>query len=219
MDSRLTGLQRRVLCAAADVDPRWTLTGGAALAGFHLGHRTTRDLDLFWNGRARLDGVDRIVIDRLRADGLDVQVAQRFDGFAELAVTDSADTLKVDLVGDPVARVEPPTEANVDGVSILVDTAREIFTNKLCTLLSRTETRDLQDVRALLAAGLDLDDGLRNAPIKDGGFSVAVLAWVLQGVNARAMFRASGLTAEESADLLTWREGFVTALVRRSDPA
>lgn len=218
MNSRLTALQRRTLRAAAGIDPPWTLTGGAALAGFHLGHRATRDLDLFWNGRAQLGDVDRTIIDLLRSNGLTVSVAQRFEGFAELAVSDGNETLKVDLVADPAARVDPPGLQDVDGVSVWVDTAREILANKLCTLLSRTEVRDLVDVRALLAEGLDLDEGLAGAPQKDGGFSPAVLAWVLRGVNAPAMFRGAGLSTPEAADLLNWRDAFIEALVRRSLP-
>jgi hypothetical protein len=46
--SRLSSTQVAILEALAGIEPRWTLTGGAALAGFHLGHRTTRDL--FWQG-------------------------------------------------------------------------------------------------------------------------------------------------------------------------
>jgi hypothetical protein len=47
-NSRLTPLQQKILVCPAQMDPPWTLVGGAALAGFHLHHRTTRDLDLFW---------------------------------------------------------------------------------------------------------------------------------------------------------------------------
>jgi hypothetical protein len=45
---RLSNLQERVLVALAGIEPPWTLSGGAALAGFHTAHRETRDLDLFW---------------------------------------------------------------------------------------------------------------------------------------------------------------------------
>lgn len=52
--SRLTPFQRRILGLLAGIDPHWTLTGGGALAGVHLGHRETRDLDLFWRSRTEL---------------------------------------------------------------------------------------------------------------------------------------------------------------------
>lgn len=45
--SKLTALQRDVLDAFFQRERGFFLTGGAALAGFHLGHRTTDDLDLF----------------------------------------------------------------------------------------------------------------------------------------------------------------------------
>jgi hypothetical protein len=38
----------------AGITPPWTLTGGGALAGVHLGHRETRDLDLFRRNRGEL---------------------------------------------------------------------------------------------------------------------------------------------------------------------
>lgn len=53
-DSRLSALQRHILRVLASMDPRWTLTGGGALAGLYLGHRETRDLDLFWHGLSAL---------------------------------------------------------------------------------------------------------------------------------------------------------------------
>ena len=45
--SRLTPLQRDLLDAFFAREQRLFLTGGGALAGFYLGHRTTEDLDLF----------------------------------------------------------------------------------------------------------------------------------------------------------------------------
>lgn len=45
--SKLTALRREILDAFFQRERGFFLTGGAALAGFHLGHRTTDDLDLF----------------------------------------------------------------------------------------------------------------------------------------------------------------------------
>ena len=58
---KLTALQWKILEALATIEPAFTLTGGAALAGVHLGHRTTRDLDLFWRQRDQLgDLVEKV---------------------------------------------------------------------------------------------------------------------------------------------------------------
>ena len=45
--SALSAIQVEVLRAFFDRERGFFLTGGAALAGFHLGHRPTDDLDLF----------------------------------------------------------------------------------------------------------------------------------------------------------------------------
>ena len=47
--SKLSPLQEQVLIVLSGLQPAWTLTGGAALAGFHTKHRETRDLDLFFH--------------------------------------------------------------------------------------------------------------------------------------------------------------------------
>jgi hypothetical protein len=47
--SKRSALQEHVLIALSGLQPAWTLTGGAALAGFHTQHRETRDLDLFFH--------------------------------------------------------------------------------------------------------------------------------------------------------------------------
>ncbi len=174
---RLTGLQRRVLEVLAGLG--WTLTGGGALAGYHLGHRATRDLDLFWHGRPALEHLPAEVERRLRAAGLDVDALQTAPAFRRLRVSDGQEVLPIDLVADPVPVIEAPVEA---APGVFVDTPQEILTNKLTALLSRWAVRDLVDVRALVEAGSDLDRAIRDAPRKDGGFSPALLAWVLSGV-------------------------------------
>ena len=46
-EDKLTALQRELLQRFFQLAEGLFLTGGAALAGFHLRHRTTEDLDLF----------------------------------------------------------------------------------------------------------------------------------------------------------------------------
>ena len=176
----LTPLQIRALILLAGIDPPWTLTGGAALAGFHLGHRTTQDLDLFWHGARSLDHSADEVSRRLVSAGLSVHVERSAPAFRRLRVSDENEVLLVDLVADPVAVIEAPELRDVGEVQILVDTAHELLVNKLTTLLSRSELRDLVDVRALIAAGGDLERAILDAPRKDGGFSGPTVAWVLK---------------------------------------
>ena len=65
---------------------------------------------------------------------------------------------------------------------VLVDTPAEILANKLCTLLSRAERRDLIDVLALERAGHRIEDALPLAQKKDGGLTPAQLGWVLSTI-------------------------------------
>ena len=174
MESRLTPLQRRLLVVLRGLG--WTLTGGAALVGYHLGHRTTRDLDLFWHGRRTLDHLPLEVESRLTRAGLTWRRLVTAEAFCKIQVSDGEESLPIDLVAEPVPWVEPPVEVEE---GLFVDGIQEILTNKLTALLSRWEQRDLVDVHALLGAGADLERALRDAPRKDGGFSPPTLAWVL----------------------------------------
>jgi hypothetical protein len=175
--SRLSPLQDRVLDVLAGLEPPWVLFGASALIGFHLGHRTSRDLDLAFRPLVSLGEVPREVEARLRLAGLQVEHIQRALAFARLRVADATESIELDLVADPTPAVEPPLEPRP---GVRVDTARSLFAQKLCALLSRTELRDLEDVGALLDAGAALEQGFEDAARLDGGFSPPTLAWLLQ---------------------------------------
>lgn len=66
--------------------------------------------------------------------------------------------------------------------SKLTDPPEEILSNKLCALLSRSEVRDLVDVRALEMAGYRVEDALPAAKLKDSGLTPAQLGWVLSEI-------------------------------------
>jgi hypothetical protein len=65
---------------------------------------------------------------------------------------------------------------------IRIDSPEEILANKLCALLSRSELRDLVDVRELEVAGFDLENALSAAQKKDSGLTPAQLAWILEQI-------------------------------------
>ncbi len=216
---RLSRLQVQILKLAADIEPRWRLTGGGALCGFHLGHRLTADLDLFWAGQDALGPWADEVSRRLERAGLKLVRLQDFPGFRRLQVsTDHEDTV-VDLVADPVPTIESPEPLALEGTEILVDTRHEILVNKLNTLLSRSEPRDLFDVRALLALDADLAAACTHASLKDGGFSPLTLAWVLETLHMPAAGPALGLDDEAVAELARFRDDLRDALVQLGQPA
>jgi len=217
--SRLSPLQERVLDALEGVAGDWTLTGGAALAGFHTGHRETRDLDLFWRSRSELGDARDEVAARLRAAGFGVEIAQAAPAFARLLVRSVEETLVVDLVAEPVAAVEPAVEVERGGRKLRIDSAHEILVNKLCSLIQRSELRDLLDVEALLGHGGDLGRAAADAPRKERGFSPLTLAWVLRELPIEAMGRASGLSSEGAARASAFRDGLVDRILKLSEPS
>jgi len=201
MADPLTPLQRRILALLAPIRPAWTLTGGAALAGFHLQHRTTRDLDLFWHGKRDFAREPDECIRSLEGAGLRVDVLQRAPSFVRLRATDDAEAVVVDLVAEPVPAAAPPTTVATSGGAILVDTAQEILGNKLGALLHRAELRDVIDIRALLAKGLDLDRALTDAAKKDGGFSPLMVAHLLHDFPVARLAAATATGGNDAAEL------------------
>jgi len=167
-----------VLAAFFEREGRFFLTGGGALAGFYLGHRETNDLDLFTTDDV-LDEGEAALRDAAASLGASIERVRTAPEFRRRVVRRSGESVVVDLVRDrvPQARPEKPI---LEGVR--VDPPEEIFANKLCTLLSRSEPRDLVDVRGLEALGLDLDAALAAASLKDGGLTPGQLAWVLSEV-------------------------------------
>jgi hypothetical protein len=218
LHDKLTPLQRRILRVLSRLTPRWTLTGGAALAGVYLGHRTTRDLDLFWRSRPTLGGVPSDAQVLLRAERLDVVALRTTPAFAQLRVSDGDDVCIVDLVAEPFAPIEPPNRAKIEETEVDVDSVHEILAAKLSALLGRTELRDLADVQALLNAGADLSAAVRDAPKKDAGFSALTLAWVLRDFDVTPLARALGWSDEAAASAEAFREQLIDRLTHIARP-
>ncbi len=215
--SSLTPLQLRILGALAAFEPRWTLTGGGALSGVHLGHRRTRDLDLFWHSHRTLPDTSSIST-LLEAAGIDVDVVRRTPSFLQLRARGNDEEVLIDLVAEPVPVIAPAVEVEVGNHHILVDTPHEILVNKLCALLSRSALRDLVDVMALLAAGADLGRACRDAAYKDSGFSTATLAWVLSDMPVDALARVSGLDDGRASETERHRQQLARALAALARP-
>ena len=208
----LDGLQRRALKLLADVRPRWVLVGGAALAGVYFHHRSTRDLDLFWRGRAHVGDLAEECARRLRADGLEVVTLQTADAFHRLRVQGGGEVIVVDLVAEPTQSLEAPAERTIGGSLVHVASLHDLLVDKLCALLGRSEIRDLVDVRVLLTAGGDLPRALGDAPRRDAGFSPLTLAWVLRGLPVASLASAAGRAEGERAALERFRDDLVLRL-------
>jgi hypothetical protein len=173
--SRLGQLQREVLETFFRREERFFLTGGAALAGFHLGHRETDDLELFVTEDVLEEGLAALgaVVRELGATAEEILSTP---DFRRRLLRRGGESVIVDLVRERVAQVCPDKPAIA---GIRVDPAEEIMANKLCALLARAEVRDLADLRALEEAGFQIEDALNAGAWKDRGLTPAQLAWVL----------------------------------------
>jgi hypothetical protein len=207
--SLLTPLQRDLLEAFSAREQRLFLTGGGALAGFYLGHRTTENLELF-----ALPGID--LSDPVRAvgaavDALGAVVVPRstYPDFRRVLVTRGhvTETCVVDLVVDR-APVVDPEKARFGEVR--VDTVREIAANKICTLLSRSEVKDLVDLSALVRRGIDIDQAFADARKKDGGAEPATVGWLLEQITIGPEARLPGGLRPDA--LLAFRDELVKTL-------
>jgi hypothetical protein len=150
--------------------------------------------------------------------GFVVDALQAAPAFQRLRVSDGRDVCLVDLVAEPVPALEVSRAFDVEWERIEVDSAHEILVNKLCTLLHRSEPRDLVDVEALLASGGELGRALAEAPSKDGGFSPLTLAWILRDLRVEAAALALGFDADRTRALLAFRERLAVEVARLAEP-
>jgi predicted nucleotidyltransferase component of viral defense system len=174
----LDRLQQDVLAEFFAREEGFFLTGGAALVGFHLGHRQTKDLDLFTTEDRLVEGVAAL-LDSAKELGAEAETLRSSPDFRRFLLRRGEESVVVDLVRDPTPQMfrEKPLVGR-----IRVDPLAEILANKLCALLSRAEIRDLVDVWAIEKAGFVLEEALAAAERKDGGLTAGQLAWVLSGI-------------------------------------
>jgi hypothetical protein len=212
MADTLSPFQRELLEAFFRRASAFYLTGGAALAGFYLGHRRTDDLDLFTTEDA-LDSGERALQEAADELSASVERLQTSPDFRRRLVRRTGESLVVDLVRE---RVTAGQRAKIQRGTVRLDSSEEILANKLCALLSRAELRDLVDVIALERAGLRIEEVLPDAMQKDGGLTPAQLAWVLSelriGDDARI---PGGLSA---AELRIAIESLIHRLIRLAAP-
>lgn len=96
--------------------------------------------------------------------------------FRRYTLNRGEEQVTVDLVRE-TAHQAVPDKPNLNGIR--VDSIEDITANKLCTVLSRLETRDYLDLFFLAKAGVSLDGALPEAERKDGGLSKTMLALLM----------------------------------------
>lgn len=208
----LNNLQNEFLKVFFARENSFYLSGGAALVGFYFGHRETHDLDLFTLSNDVEKGF-RLVNAVAEVLGAKVESVQTSPDFRRLLVKQGADAIVVDLIREYVFQVDPD-KPMIGGIR--VDTPEEILANKLCALLSRSEIRDLVDVRELENAGFSIEAALEAAEKKDSGLTPAQLAWVLSQIMIDEGVDLPGNVS--STELRSYLQEFIDRLRRMALP-
>ena len=124
--SKLSALQNDILAAFFARENRFFLTGGAALAGFYLGHRETNDLDFFTLTDVLDDGV-ALIREIARQFGAVIESIHTSPDFRRLLMRRGEEAVVIDLVREYAA--QGYGEKNMLN-GILVDRPEEILANK-----------------------------------------------------------------------------------------
>lgn len=121
------------------ISEEFFLTGGTALAVFYLHHRLSNDLDLFTRRETSLEPITEFVKRTWAKDAVKIKESRMFASF-------SIHGTKVDFVIDPLSFDEVRERITIEpGAHLTVDTLRNIRSNKLTAIVSRTEPKDYID--------------------------------------------------------------------------
>jgi hypothetical protein len=132
-------------------------------------------VDVFFDDKALVREALHALPESAAAFGASFRIVRDGGGFVRGVLQFPTATLEVDLVHDASRRLAQPDA--VEG--IVVESHLDLRANKLTCLLSRSEPRDLVDVRFLDEAGHPPEDDLPHALEKDAGIDPAILAHLL----------------------------------------
>jgi hypothetical protein len=143
----LTPFQKQLLSAIgrSDLAPSFYLTGGTALAVYHLRHRYSEDLDFFAEAREAMTGVTAIAGEIAQQLDAQIEFTRTFPTFVETFVTNQAgERVKIDFAFDTPFRLQPTITDPAYGIRL--DNLTDMASNKLAALFGRSEPKDFVDV-------------------------------------------------------------------------
>lgn len=127
-----------------DIEKSFFLTGGTALTVFYLQHRFSQDIDLFTLDNFALGEIDHWIKTVWPHENIKIKESPNFLSLLIRGI-------KIDFVIDPLSNKESRYHASFEnGHFLTVDTMKNISSNKLCTLVSRTEPKDFIDFYFIL---------------------------------------------------------------------
>jgi hypothetical protein len=178
----LTPLKRDFLVRFFARNRSFYLTGGSALGIFYLEHRLSYDLDFFTTEPGTIDWhlLENSVIGVAGEIQANCWTITATPDFYRFELTRGTDREILDFVIERVPQIDPQKE---QFGPIRVDTLREIMVNKICTLVGRTEIKDLVDLYFLSGRGWHVADHLQAARTKEGGLNPAMISYLLADVH------------------------------------
>ena len=172
----LTPLKHDFLVSFFKKSQDFFLTGGSALGLFYYDHRFSYDLDLFTLKEIDWDFHERLFISVVEEIKARYESITKAPFFHRYQLNRGKETEIIDFVIEKVFQVDK--EKNTFGM-IKVDTLLEIGVNKICTLLGRTEVKDIIDLYFLVKNGFDIRGNIEKAKLKDGGVEPAIISYLL----------------------------------------
>lgn len=147
------------------VKENFFLTGGTALSVFYLHHRYSKDIDLFSVIKPQFDRIETWVKNEW-PKGFTTLVKEPY------ILSVYLNGIKVDFVHDSLSFNDKKIKYQPNNDSfIIIDTLRNIASNKFCTLTSRREPKDFIDFYFINKMKLlDIDSIYKDARQKEGMF-------------------------------------------------
>jgi hypothetical protein len=174
-----TPLKRDFLRAFFAQTKDFFLTGGSALGMFYLEHRLSYDLDLFTMSDIDWFRTSQTLRAAAERTGASLESITATPHFHRYSLARGSDKEIIDLVMEKTPQVDVEKKI-IDG--IIVDTLREIGTNKMCTLLGRSEIKDIIDLYFLDAEGFHIWEHLEDVGKKEGGFDPGIVSFLLSEI-------------------------------------
>ena len=181
----LTPLKKDFLKEFFAIEDRFFLTGGSALGIFYFDHRFSYDLDFFtvnedidWK---HVESNLHVVCKKIEAE---IEPITKSPSFQRFKLTRDKEHEIIDFVIEWVEQINPKKNI-IDGMQ--VDTLEEIGINKICTLLGRTEIKDIIDLYFLSINGFDIIPHIDMAMKKDGGLDPATLSYIISEIKIKEL--------------------------------
>lgn len=197
----ITPIKRDFLKSFFLLEKRFFLTGGSALGLFYLEHRYSYDLDFFTEEHVtwiELDGVMNLCASQI---GATLELLRDSPTFRRYKVARTGDSEIIDIVVDVESQIDPDKPWIGE---IRVDTLHEIMLNKITTLISRCELKDIVDLYFLEKEGFLVEAYFEEAQKKDGGLDPSMISLLLNFLTVLELpdYMIKPLSLEELRDFI-----------------